>query len=500
MKNATSSSYLCVIDEGTTSSRALLFDGSGNLLAMTQEDIQQYYPKPGWVEHSPQEIWESVLKNMKALFQKTSLTPKDILGLGITNQRETTILWERATGKPIYPAIVWQDRRNSALCEAWIREGHEPVISRKTGLLLDPYFSALKIHWILSEVPGAREKAEKGELAFGTMDTYLLWQLTGGRHHTTDITNASRTLLFNIHTKTWDEELLSFFNIPFSLLPEVKENTAHFGDTLPPLFGGSIPIVAMMGDQQAAAVGQACFSKGMIKSTYGTGCFMVLNTGKEVVSSKHRLLSTVLYQIGNEVHYALEGSIFMAGAIIQWLRDEMKWIRESKDCEALAKEVKDNGGVYLVPAFTGMGAPYWDPLAKGAILGLTRDTKIPHIVRAALEAVCYQTRDLLRAMEEEGIQVPSLRVDGGMTKNEWLLQCLADQLNRPILRSSWVETTALGIAYLIGVQRGLYEHGKDHEGLWREDKIFKPSKERAQAEKDYEGWLKAVKQVVVSHV
>ncbi|TXH05653.1 MAG: glycerol kinase GlpK [Nevskiaceae bacterium] len=486
-------SAILAIDQGTTSTRAIVFARDGAKLGVAQRELPQSYPQPGWVEHDPVTIWNDTLSVARDALAAAGLGAADLVGLGITNQRETTVLWERASGKPIHPAIVWQDRRTAEFCRQ--HQDRSAWLSEKTGLLLDPYFSATKIAWILDRVPGARGRAEKGELAFGTIDSWLLWNLTGGRVHATDATNASRTALFNVRTQRWDDELLAFFKVPAALLPEVRDCAADFGSTDPALLGGPVAIAGIAGDQQAATVGQACFAPGMIKSTYGTGCFMVLNTGAQFVLSKNRLLSTVAYRLNGETTYALEGSIFVAGAAVQWLRDAVHLIRAAGETEGLAKSIPDTQGVYLVPAFTGLGAPYWDPEARGAIFGLTRDSGIAHIVRAALESVCYQTRDLLTAMAQDALPPTELRVDGGMVVNDWLTQSLSDILKIPVVRPQTVETTALGAAFLAGLQRGVYASLDDIARLWRAERRFAPERPAATADALYEGWQHAVRRV-----
>ncbi len=485
--------YLLAIDQGTTSTRAILFNKAGTIIQQAQREIKQHYPQEAWVEHSPNDIWQSVLGTCQDVM--TNHYKASIAGIGITNQRETTLIWDRATGVCIYPAIVWQDRRTAQLCEAMRNDQLDELIQQKTGLLLDPYFSASKIQWLLNNVPGAKKRALAGELAFGTIDSYLLWKLTNGREHCTDVTNAARTMLFNIHDLRWDHELLSLFDIPESILPEVKPNTAEFGETDSSVFGAKIPIAAMAGDQQAAAIGQACFSPGMVKSTYGTGCFIVLNTGDKVITSDNRLLSTIAYQIGSQISYALEGSIFVAGAAVQWLRDAVKLIQHTNECEAIVANTNDTGGVYLVPAFTGMGAPYWDPDARGAILGLTRDSGVAQIVRAALEAVCYQTNDLMDAMVNDGAKVQSLRVDGGMVNNHWLMQFLADILMVPVKKPVVTETTALGVAYLAGLQQGIYQQLDDITQQWQCQDSYEPTMPVIEREKYIQGWHQAVSMI-----
>lgn len=489
-------SHLLAIDQGTTSSRAMIFNAQCQPVSVAQQEFIQHFPHDGWVEHDPEDIWQSVVAVVREALDKASLTADEISAIGITNQRETTLLWDAHTGKAVYPAIVWQDRRTAAACDQLQAAGHERLINERTGLLIDPYFSATKLSWLLDNVEGARQRAERGELRFGTVDSFLLWRLTGGKVHRTDASNASRTMLFNIHSQQWDEQLLRLMNIPASLLPEVLDNTAEFGHTEPSLFGGSIPITAMAGDQQAALVGQACFSPGNVKSTYGTGCFMVMNTGPTPVRSSHRLLTTVAYRLGGQTCYALEGSIFVAGAAIQWLRDGLKLIRHADETEALAQQVGDQSGVYLVPAFTGLGAPYWDPQARGAILGLTRDTGIAEIVTAGLQSVCFQTRDLLEAMQADGdIPISSLRVDGGMVVNKWMVQALANTLGVQVDRPQITETTALGVACLAGLQQGLFSSLDDIARHWDCERSFTPLMPSERREELYAGWLDAVQRV-----
>ena len=486
---------LLAIDQGTTSSRAIVFDRKGRKLGVAQVELPQSFPHPGWVEHSPERIWRDTVAVVRGALRKARSGAREIAALGITNQRETTIVWDRATGKPVYPAIVWQDRRTADFCKAQHSAARERELAEKTGLLLDPYFSGTKIRWILDHVAGARAKAERGELAFGTVDSWLLWKLTAGKIHATDATNASRTLLFNIRTQRWDPELLNFLGVPASLLPEVRDCAADFGRTDKKLFGAEIPIRGIAGDQQAATVGQACFAPGMAKSTYGTGCFLVLNTGRELKLSRNKLLSTVAYRLEGQVTYAMEGSIFIAGAAVQWLRDAVHLIKRAGDTEDIARSIPDTKGVYLVPAFTGLGAPYWDPEARGAIFGLTRDAGLSHIVRAALESVCYQTRDLLAAMAQDAVAPTELRVDGGMVVNNWLTQCLADILQVGVVRPQTVETTALGAAFLAGLQTGVYSSLSEISKLWQMDRRFRPKLARAKADALYAGWEKAVRRV-----
>ncbi|MBV8658631.1 MAG: glycerol kinase GlpK [Burkholderiales bacterium] len=483
---------LLAIDQGTTSTRAMLFDRDSHVLARAQIELPQHYPNDGWVEHDAVQIWDHTL----AVCREVLAQAADITAIGVTNQRETTIVWDRKTGQPIHRAIVWQDRRTADWCKAHWSPERETWLAERTGLLLDPYFSATKLAWILDTVPGARPHAEAGDLAFGTVDSWLIWQLTGGRVHVTDATNASRTLLFNIRTQSWDEELLAFFNIPRAVLPDVRDSAADFGTTDPALFGTAIPIRGVAGDQQAATVGQACFGPGMVKSTYGTGCFMVMNTGQEIVQSKSRLISTVAYRLHGVPTYALEGSIFIAGAAVQWLRDALKLIGSAAETEQWARAVDDTHGVYLVPAFTGLGAPYWDPEARGAIMGLTRNSGIGEIVRAALESVCFQTRDLLDAMQADGATMPAtLRVDGGMAANDWVMQSLADLLATPVERPTITETTALGAAYLAGLGAGVYAGLDEIAALWARDRVFAPNMPAEQRERAYKGWIEAVNRV-----
>ncbi|WP_414729577.1 glycerol kinase GlpK [Zhongshania aliphaticivorans] len=487
--------YVLAIDQGTTSSRAIVFNSRGEVCGLGQEEFSQHYPEDAWVEHDPEEIWQTTLNSCRKAIADAGLKASAIAGIGITNQRETTVIWDRKTGKAIYPAIVWQDRRTAKQCAELKSQGVEDLVSQRTGLLLDPYFSGTKVAWLLDNVEGARKRAEAGELAFGTIDSFLLWRLSDGEQHATDATNASRTLLFNIHKQQWDAELLELFNIPKTLLPEVKDSCDDYGRCTSDLFGSAIPICALIGDQQAATVGQACFKPGMVKSTYGTGCFVVLNTGTKALSSKHRLLTTVAYRIKGEVTYALEGSIFVAGAAVQWLRDGLHLIGSASETQPLAESVASSNGVYMVPAFTGLGAPYWDPDARGAILGLTRDTGIAHIARAALESVCYQTRDLLEAMRGDGADFATLRVDGGMVANDWVVQRLADMLDCRCERPLVSETTALGAAYLAGLQLGVYESLEEIAALWQCEGGFDPAMNEVDRARRYTGWKSAVARV-----
>lgn len=488
--------YILAIDQGTTSSRAIVFDKAGKIVSLAQQEFKQYFPKSGWVEHDPEEIITSVLNVCKEALETAKLSASDIASIGITNQRETTVLWDKRTGKPVHKAIVWQDRRTAEYCAQLKEQGFEQKVSEKTGLLLDPYFSATKIKWILDNVEAARTKAEKGELAFGTIDTFILWHLTG--EHKTDATNASRTLLCNIHTLQWDDELLSIFDIPKAVLPEICPSSCEFGFTQADVFGSPILVGGIAGDQQAALIGQACFKEGMAKSTYGTGCFLMLNTGETPRSSQHRLLTTVAYQIGDVTHYALEGSIFMAGATIQWIRDGLKLIHHASETLDMAQSVGANNHVYLVPAFTGLGAPYWDPNARGAIMGLTRDTGIAEIVTAGLQSVCYQTRDLLEAMKKDQALPAKLRVDGGMVVNDWVVQFLSDILGLPIERPVITETTALGAAFLAGISAGVYKDMDEVSQLWQEQAQFSPAMKEDERSALYNGWLDTVSRVRTS--
>ncbi len=487
--------YLLAIDQGTTSTRAILFSSEGKPLDTSQQEFAQHFPDDGWVEHDPEDIWQSTIDVCKKVLRQTEVPASEIAGIGITNQRETTIVWDKQTGEPVYNAIVWQDRRTADFCETLIDEGLEPWVTGKTGLLLDPYFSSTKLKWILDHVDGARERAHAGELLFGTVDTFLLWRLTGGASHKTDATNASRTMLFNIHEQQWDEEILTRLNVPPSMLPQVEDCSADFGHTAPDLLGAAIPILGMAGDQQAALIGQGCFKKGMIKSTYGTGCFVIMNTGGEAIESKNKLLTTVAYRINGKVTYGLEGSIFVAGAAVQWLRDGLKLISDAAETEAIASGHPISHGVYLVPAFTGLGAPYWDPNARGAILGLTRDSGIGDIVTAALQSVCFQTQDLLSAMQQDGAVPTVLRVDGGMVENNWVTQHLADILQLPVDRPRVIETTALGVAYLAGLKAGIFAELDDVAEKWELEQRFEPEMQAETAAGLYRGWQSAVERV-----
>jgi glycerol kinase len=487
---------LIAIDQGTTSTRAIAYDAALNPLASAQAELRQIYPAPGEVEHDAEEIWQAVLATVRAAMAKARLEAKDIAGIGITNQRETTLIWERATAKPIHNAIVWQDRRTADFCAALRAEGGEPALAAKTGLLLDPYFSASKIAWLLDHVDGARSAAERGKLAFGTVDSFLLWRLTGGKVHATDATNAARTALLDIATASWDDDLCRLFGVPRALLPEVRDCAGRFGVTT--LFGDAIPILGMAGDQQAATIGQGCFKPGMLKSTYGTGCFAVLNTGAERIASRNKLLTTIAYQLDGKRAYALEGSIFIAGAAVQWLRDSLKIIEEAPQVDALADLADPAAAVYLVPAFVGLGAPYWDAQARGAIFGLTRNTGDAEIARAALEAVGYQTRDLIEAMRADwpAQAATVLRVDGGMSASDFTMQFLADMLAAPVDRPVVMETTALGAAYLAGRAAGLCPDLDGFAAQWRLDRRFTPRMPAAERERRYAGWQDAVRRTL----
>ena len=489
-------SYLLAIDQGTTSSRAILFDRDGQAMATAQREFPQHFPHDGWIEHDPEDIWESVLATCREVLADTGIAPEAIAGVGITNQRETTVLWDRATGEPLHNAIVWQDRRTDEACRKLREAGHLEDVQSRTGLLIDPYFSATKLGWLLDEVPGARERAERGELAFGTVDSFLIWRLTGGRVHATDATNASRTALFNIHEQRWDEALLALFDIPENLLPEVRDSSDDFGHVDARWLGEELPIAGVAGDQQAALVGQACFTPGMGKSTYGTGCFMIVNTGDAAETSRNRLLTTVAYRLNGKPTYAMVGSIFVAGATVQWLRDGLRLFADAAETEALARQTRSGHSVYLVPAFTGLGAPHWDPKARGAIFGLTRDTGIAEIVAAGLQAVCYQSRDLQVCMDDDMSATPGiLRVDGGMVANNWVMQFLADMLGVPVDRPTVLETTALGAAYLAGLRLGWYRDLDEIAALWRCERRFSPQMDEAERERLYGGWKEAIERV-----
>ncbi len=490
--------HVLAIDQGTTSSRAIVFDRQGKIVATSQREFEQHYPQSGWVEHDAEVIWTDTVDVSREAIERAGLEASAIGAIGITNQRETVVLWDRSTGEPVHRAIVWQDRRTAEFCRKLKADGNEPLVQERTGLLLDPYFSATKLAWLLDHVAGAREAAARGDLAFGTIDSFLLWRLTGGKVHATDATNASRTMLFNIHEQDWDDDLLTLLDIPRAILPEVKDCSTLFGTTPAELFGKPLPITGIAGDQQAATVGQACFQPGMLKSTYGTGCFALLNTGETAVSSTNRLLTTTAYRLNGKPTYAIEGSIFVAGAAVQWLRDGLKLIEQAGDTEAIARRTDDTGGVYLVPAFVGLGAPYWDPEARGALMGLTRDSGIDQVVRATLESVAYQTRDLMMAMDGDiqGEGRPSaVRVDGGMVANDWICQFLADVLDLPVERPKVIETTALGAAYLAGLETGLYSSMDAITEAWQVDRRFEPAMTDTERKRLYDGWLDAVRRV-----
>jgi glycerol kinase len=486
----TSFGYILAIDQGTTSTRAILFDASGRIHHTAQIELRQIYPQPGWVEHDPEEIWRAVVATCR---EALAAADSPVAAIGITNQRETSLLWERRSGRPVHNAIVWQDRRTAPLCESWRAAGLEETIARRTGLVIDPYFSASKIRWLLDALPGLAGRARAGEIAFGTIDSFLLWRLTGGRLHATDVTNASRTMLFDLHRLAWDEELLDAFGIPAALLPELRDTSGDFGNTAPELFGAAIPLAGVAGDQQAALIGQGCFRSGMIKSTYGTGAFALLHTGAQPAVSKHRLLTTVAYRLAGETAYALEGSIFIAGAAVQWLRDRLGAIKAAPESEALASRADPRQRVYLVPAFAGLGAPYWNPEARGTLSGLTAECGRPEIARATLEAVGHQTRDLVEAMAADaGLLIDRLRVDGGMAASDWTMQFLADILPATIERPASLETTAWGAAYAAGFARGLCPEPGAMIERWSAARRFTPRMPEAEREERYAGWRRAV--------
>ncbi len=490
--------HVLAIDQGTTSTRAIVFDASGRPVATAQKELPQIFPKPGWVEHDPEEIWRATVEVCRGALAKAKLAAKDLAGIGITNQRETTVVWDRATGKPVHNAIVWQDRRTSEHCAELKKAGHEKMVSEKTGLLLDPYFCGTKIAWILKHVAGARAAAEKGALAFGTIESFLLWRLTGGKVHASDATNASRSLLLDIRKGAWDPELEKLLGVPASMLPKVVDCAGELGVTTADFLGAPVPILGMAGDQQAATIGQACIKPGMAKATYGTGCFALLNTGNIAVHSRSRLLTTIAYQLAGQRTYALEGSIFIAGAAVQWLRDGLHLIEKSSDVEAVAKTANPEHAVYVVPAFVGLGAPYWDAEARGAILGLTRDSGPGEIAAATLDSVCYQTRDLVEAMRGDGAQIAELRVDGGMVVNDPLMQRLADTVGAPVERPKVTETTALGAAFLAGLAAGLWPSLEALSVTWALDRAFKPGEGAASRDRRYAGWQDAVRRVRTS--
>lgn len=493
--------YILAIDQGTTSSRAILFRPDTSIAAVAQQEFPQHFPASGWVEHDPEDIWNTTVATCRAALTKASATAKDVAAIGITNQRETTIVWDRATGAAIARAIVWQDRRTADVCAQLRKAGHAKTITAKTGLVVDPYFSGTKIAWLLDNVPGARARAERGELMFGTVDSFLLWRLTGGAVHATDATNASRTLLFNIHTGAWDDELLALLRVPRTMLPEVRDCAADFGKTIPELFGGAIAISGIAGDQQAAVIGQACFTAGMMKSTYGTGCFAVLNTGVLPVASKNNLLTTIAYQFNGRRTYALEGSIFIAGAAVQWLRDGLRVVASAAETGALAASADDTQDVYLVPAFVGLGAPYWNPDVRGALFGLTRATGPKELARATLESVCFQTNDLLQAMRADWPEAAAarmmLRVDGGMAASDWTMQRLSDLLDAPVDRPEIMETTALGAAFLAGLTAGIYESPERFADHWRLERRFMPAMDAATRTRKLGGWHDAVTRLLL---
>ncbi len=486
--------HIIAIDQGTTSSRAIVFDRGMAVKATAQQEFPQHFPASGWVEHDPEDIWATVTATVRGAIDRAGISAADVAAIGITNQRETTVVWDRATGQPIHNAIVWQDRRTSDLCAALRATGHEPSITHKTGLLLDPYFSGTKLKWLLDTIPGARERAARGELAFGTIDSFLIWRLTGGRVHATDATNAARTLLFNIREHRWDDDILRLLDIPAAMLPDVRDCAADFGATRADLFGREIPILGVAGDQQAATIGQACFQPGMMKSTYGTGCFALLNTGDRLVESKARLLGTIAYRLGGKTTYALEGSIFIAGAVVQWLRDGLKIIREARDTGPLAQSADPAQALTLVPAFTGLGAPYWNADCRGAVFGLTRNSGPAEFARAALESVGFQTRDLWEAMRADGASGSDnvLRVDGGMVASDWTMQFLSDILGAPVDRPAVTETTALGAAWLAGMQAGLYPDMAGFARTWALDRRFSPGMDEATRTANYARWKRAV--------
>jgi glycerol kinase len=487
--------YILALDQGTTSSRAILFNQKGEVVHMAQKEFTQHFPKPGWVEHDANEIWGSILAVMASVLSEVNFKPEQVAAIGITNQRETTVVWDKHTGKPVYNAIVWQSRQTSDICDELKEKGYDELFRQKTGLLIDAYFSGTKVKWILDNVEGAREKAENGDLLFGTIDTWLIWKLSGGKAHVTDYSNASRTLMYNIFDLQWDDELLDILNVPKSMLPEVRPSSEVYGTTIPEhFFGQKVPIAGAAGDQQAALFGQACFEKGMAKNTYGTGCFMLMNTGEKAVRSDHGLLTTLAWGIDGKVEYALEGIIFVAGSAIQWLRDGLRMFKEAKDSEMYATRVESTEGVYVVPAFVGLGTPYWDSDVRGAVFGLTRGTKKEHFIRATLESLAYQTKDVLTAMEKDsGISLKALRVDGGAVKNNFLMQFQSDILNVPVERPVVNETTALGAAYLAGLAVGYWNNREEIASQWNLDRSFEPTMSEQERTNLYEGWKKAVR-------
>ena len=491
-----SNRYILSLDQGTTSSRSLIVDAGGQIISIAQKEFKQHYPQPGWVEHDADEIWSTQSGTIAEALAKAKLQPEQIAAIGITNQRETTVVWDKQSGHPIHPAIVWQDRRTADYCDQLKKEGRGAMIQQKTGLLIDAYFSATKLKWVLDHIPGARDKAEKGLLAFGTIDSWLIWNLTKGKVHTTDVSNASRTMLYNIHELRWDADLLALFDIPPAVLPEVRSSSEVYGEAI--LHGidpsNGIPIAGLAGDQQAALFGQLCTEPGMAKNTYGTGCFMLMNTGEKAITSQNKLLTTIAWQINGKTHYALEGSVFIAGAVVQWLRDELKIIRNSSEVEALAAQVQDSNGVYLVPAFAGLGAPHWNPHARGSIFGLTRGSNQSHIARAALDSIAYQTADVLQAMNADaGIPMKELRVDGGATINNALMQFQSDLLNCAVIRPKITETTALGAAYLAGLAVGYWKDLAALQSNWQKDRQFDPACTEAERTAALSGWHRAVR-------
>lgn len=489
--------YILALDQGTSSSRAIIFNHAGNMVSVAQKEFTQIFPQPGWVEHDPAEIWSTQIGVAAEAITKAGISIHEVAGIGITNQRETTVVWDRKTGVPVYNAIVWQDRRTAEYCDSLSQGGYADKIQQKTGLVIDAYFSASKLKWILDHVDGVRSRAEKGELCFGTIDTWLVWKLTQGRLHITDVSNASRTMLCNIHNLAWDADLLELFNIPPSILPDIKSSSEIYGHTQQVLTAASIPIAGIAGDQQAALFGQMCIDPGMVKNTYGTGCFMLMNTGEKAVISQNRLLTTVAWQLGGRTHYALEGSVFIAGAVVQWLRDGMHMIRSSAEIEQLAASVTSSDGVYVVPAFAGLGAPYWDQHARGTITGLTRGSGAAHIARAALESIAYQTYDVLRAMEaDSGINIAELRVDGGATVNNFLMQFQSDILHCRVVRPLVTETTALGAAYLAGIATGFWSGVDEVSGQWTKESSFDPSIDIQTRSALYDGWSAAVRAAI----
>ena len=491
--------YILAIDQGTTSSRAIIFDDKMRVVATAQEEFKQHFPQSGWVEHDVSDIWSSTASTCRGAIEKAGLAVGDIAAIGITNQRETTLVWDRDTGEPIHNAIVWQDRRTSAMCQSLKADGFEAEVTEKTGLILDPYFSGTKLKWLLDNVDGARAKGKAGKLMFGTVDSYLIWKLSGGVSHVTDATNAARTMLYNIREGGWDADICARFDIPMDMLPEVRDCASDFGTTRPDLFGGPLPILGVAGDQQAATIGQACFAPGMLKSTYGTGCFALLNTGDTLVRSQSRLLGTIAYQFDGKPTYALEGSIFIAGAVVQWLRDGLKMIREASETQPLAERADAGQELYMVPAFTGLGAPYWDAEARGAIYGLTRNSGPEEFARAALESVGFQTRDLLEAMKSDWVDAADkdvLRVDGGMSASDWSMQFLSDIIGAPVDRPKVLETTALGAAWLAGMRAGIYPDQKGFAAEWALERRFEPAMDEATRDRRYAGWQDAVKRTL----